>query len=134
MRSTSSASSATNKPLPRPPTEGSQGLPTYRESQLIHSQHSEPSSPVEATPERVSEPEKVLTDEEHLARLPPDQAEILKAQIELKKRVIKIKSLWRFATRNDMFIVWISIVCAIIGGAATPMMTVGDVLLSLIPS
>ncbi|KAI0407183.1 P-loop containing nucleoside triphosphate hydrolase protein [Xylaria palmicola] len=48
---------------------------------------------------------------------------IIKRQVDLPAVDVKFTSLYRYATRNDLIIIAISIVGAIAGGAATPLMT-----------
>lgn len=56
--------------------------------------------------------------------LPPHEAAILRRQVETPESPSNYWSLYRYATLNDKIIIGISIICAIAGGAALPLMTV----------
>ncbi len=59
-----------------------------------------------------------------LRNLPPDEAAILRRQVETPESASNYWSLYRYATFNDKIIVVVSVICAIAGGAALPLMTV----------
>lgn len=56
--------------------------------------------------------------------LPPDEALILKKQVEIPIVKSSYWTLYRYATTNDKIIIAISVICSIAGGAALPLMTV----------
>jgi ATP-binding cassette subfamily B (MDR/TAP) protein 1 len=56
--------------------------------------------------------------------LPANEADVLKRQVDIPVVNIGYKMLYRYATRNDMIIIVVSIICSIAGGAALPLMTV----------
>ena len=56
--------------------------------------------------------------------LPPDQAEILKRQVETPQLAKGALVIYRYASRNDILILIISAITAIASGAALPLMTV----------
>ncbi|KAF7535231.1 hypothetical protein G7054_g5537 [Neopestalotiopsis clavispora] len=56
--------------------------------------------------------------------LPAAEAEILKRQVFTPEVKVGIKLLYRYASRNDLIIMFVSAICAIAGGAALPLMTV----------
>ena len=56
--------------------------------------------------------------------LPRHEAEILKAQVETPEIAKGASVVYRYASRNDKIILFISTVCAIASGAALPLMTV----------
>ena len=58
------------------------------------------------------------------AHLPDYERRIIKRQLETPDVRVTYFTLYRFATRNDLIIISISIICAIAGGAAMPLMTV----------
>lgn len=62
--------------------------------------------------------------EDALGHLPPEEAEIIRRQLDMPKVELSYFSLFRFATRNDLLIMALSSVAAIIGGAVMPLMTV----------
>lgn len=67
---------------------------------------------------------QVEEDEEAYAHLPPHEREIIKRQLHTPSDPVSYWTLFRYATRNDLIIISISAVCAIIGGAIMPLMTV----------
>ncbi|KAL7948340.1 P-loop containing nucleoside triphosphate hydrolase protein [Trichoderma barbatum] len=62
--------------------------------------------------------------DEMFAHLPPNQAEILKRQVYTPEIKAGIKAVYRYASRTDLVIIFISAFCAIASGAAIPMMTI----------
>ncbi|KAL8659085.1 MAG: hypothetical protein Q9226_000613 [Calogaya cf. arnoldii] len=66
----------------------------------------------------------VKEGEEAYAHLPPHEKEIVKKQLEIPPIAVNFKTLYRYATRNDLIIVVISALAAIGGGAVMPLMTV----------
>lgn len=66
----------------------------------------------------------VKDGEEAYAHLPPHEKEIVKRQLEIPPVSVTYRTLYRYATRNDIIIIVISALCSIIGGAITPLMTV----------
>lgn len=67
---------------------------------------------------------EVKEGEEAYAHLPPHEKEIVKRQLEIPSVTVNYKTLYRYATRNDLIIVFISAIAAIGGGAVMPLMTV----------
>lgn len=63
-------------------------------------------------------------DQDLYAHLPPAEAQILKRQVNIPVVKSGWKTLYRYATTNDLIIIAISSVCAIAAGAALPLMTV----------
>ena len=62
--------------------------------------------------------------DEAFAHLPEHEREIVKRQLDIPPITVTFKTLYRYATRNDIIIIAISALCAIIGGAVMPLMTV----------
>ena len=62
--------------------------------------------------------------EEAYAHLLPEERNIIKRQLDTPSVKITYKTLYRYATKNDLLIVIISAICAIAGGAVMPLMTV----------
>ena len=58
------------------------------------------------------------------AHLPEHEKEIVKRQLDIPPVVVTFKTLYRYATRNDLIIIAVSSLCAIVGGAVMPLMTV----------
>lgn len=56
--------------------------------------------------------------------LPPHEAAILRRQVDTPEAPSNYWSLYRYATTNDKIIIAVSVICAIAGGAALPLMTV----------
>lgn len=67
---------------------------------------------------------EVKEGEEAYAHLPPHEKEIVKKQLDIPAVKVTFKTLYRYATWNDLMIVAISALCAIAGGAVMPLMTV----------
>lgn len=67
---------------------------------------------------------EVKEGEEAYAHLPPHEKEIVKRQLDIPEVKVTFKTLYRYATRNDLIIIVISSICAIAGGAVMPLMTV----------
>jgi len=59
-----------------------------------------------------------------LGHLPPEEAEIIRKQLDIPEVDLNYFSLFRFASRNDIIIIVISAITAVIGGAAMPLMTI----------
>ena len=70
---------------------------------------------------------EVKKGEEAYAHLPPHEKEIVKRQLDIPEVKVTFKTLYRYATRNDLIIIAISCICAIAGGAVMPLMTVSTV-------
>ncbi|KAL8975530.1 MAG: hypothetical protein Q9197_000207 [Variospora fuerteventurae] len=62
--------------------------------------------------------------EEAYAHLPPDEKEIVRRQLDIPPVKVNFKTLYRYATRNDLIIVLVSAIAAIGGGAVMPLMTI----------
>ncbi|KAG0129075.1 P-loop containing nucleoside triphosphate hydrolase protein [Tuber indicum] len=63
-------------------------------------------------------------EDDPLGHLPPEEAEIIRKQLDIPKIDPNYFTLFRFASRNDIIIIVISIIAAVIGGAAMPLMTI----------
>lgn len=63
-------------------------------------------------------------DDEAYAHLPPHEKAIVKKQLHVPSVTVTYRNLFRYATRNDLVIIYISALCAIVGGAIMPLMTV----------
>jgi hypothetical protein len=63
-------------------------------------------------------------DEDPYGHLPPEEADILRAQVELPNLKKGVGIIYRYASRNDKLILFVSTICAIASGAAMPIMTV----------
>src|SRR5579862_3902229 len=57
-----------------------------------------------------------------LRHLPRREREIIKRQLEVPTVKVTFWNLFRYATKKDLLIIFISAICAIIGGAAQPLM------------
>lgn len=66
----------------------------------------------------------VKEGEEAYAHLPEHEKEIVKRQLEIPPVKVTFITLYRYATRNDLIIIAISAICAVLGGAVMPLMTV----------
>lgn len=65
-------------------------------------------------------------DDAAYAHLPPSEREIVKKQLRIPNVPVTYWTLFRYATKLDLVIIFISAICAIAGGAALPLMTVRD--------
>lgn len=62
-------------------------------------------------------------DVDPFAHLPPDEAEILKRQVDIPKTKVSYKTLYRYATKKDVAILIVGYFSSIVSGAALPMFT-----------
>ncbi|EJT82036.1 hypothetical protein GGTG_02010 [Gaeumannomyces tritici R3-111a-1] len=63
-------------------------------------------------------------DEDPYAHLPEGEAAVLKQQVDTPSVKVAYKTLYRYASTSDLTIIAVSFVCAIVSGAALPLMTV----------
>ena len=69
---------------------------------------------------------EIKKGDEAYAHLPAHEKEIVKRQLDIPEAKVTFKTLFRYATRNDLIIIFISCICAIAGGAVMPLMTVSS--------
>jgi hypothetical protein len=67
-----------------------------------------------------------VEEDDPLRHLPPREREVIERQLAVPTVKVTFWSLFRYASKKDLFIIFISGICAIIGGAAQPLMTVGS--------
>lgn len=67
---------------------------------------------------------ETMEDDGPFKHLPEHERLILKRQLDLPATNVNYMALYRYATRNDMIVLVLASVAAIIGGALMPMMTV----------
>ena len=67
---------------------------------------------------------EVKEGDEAYAHLPDHEKDIVRKQLDIPEVSVTFKTLFRYATRNDLIIIVISCICAIAGGAVMPLMTV----------
>src|SRR5277367_1442214 len=100
----------------------------------LKGKHKSEGHAVEKSPQDLAEIQKLDSkvikvkedeDDDPFKHLPADEAAVLKRQVDVPVVPTSFKQLYRYATRNDMIIIFISVVCSIGGGAALPLMTVG---------
>lgn len=65
-----------------------------------------------------------------LKELPEDERRVIQAQLHSPTVQVNYFSLFRYATNHDFMIIAISIVCAIAGGAALPLFTVSQTIVT----
>ena len=100
-------------------------LDEKREADTASSQSSSQDGPsLRKADSRIIKVDEVKEGEEAYAHLPPEEREIVKRQLDIPSVTVTYKTLYRYATRNDLIIVSISAFCAIAGGAVMPLMTV----------
>ena len=63
-------------------------------------------------------------EDDDLSHLPEHEQAIIQRQLEVPSVKVTFITLYRYATRNDLIIIFLSAFCAIAGGAALPLMTV----------
>lgn len=68
--------------------------------------------------------DKDKEEQDPFAHLPEHEKAILKRQLDIPPVKVTYKTLFRYATRNDKILIAISAICAIIGGALIPLMTI----------
>ena len=85
---------------------------------------SEDLKPVEKLDSHIVKVHDVKEGDEAYAHLPPHEREIVKRQLHIPDVKVNFKTLFRYATRNDLIIIVISCISAIAGGAVLPLMTV----------
>jgi len=80
--------------------------------------------PVEKLDSHIIKINNAKEGDEAYAHLPPHEREIVKRQLDIPNVKVTYATLFRYATRNDIIIIVISCICAIVGGAVMPLMTV----------
>ena len=85
---------------------------------------SQESAAVEKLDSKVVKIRDDLDGDEAFAHLPDDERDIVKKQLDIPPVKVKFTTLYRYATKNDLAILVISAICAIVGGAVMPLMTV----------
>lgn len=85
---------------------------------------SQESAPLKKLDSKVVNVKSVKEGEEAYAHLPEHEREIVRRQLEIPPVKVTFITLYRYATRNDLIIIAISALCAVIGGAVMPLMTV----------
>ena len=95
-----------------------------RSSASSPSSSSQDEKPVEKLDSRIVPIDNVKKDEEAYAHLPAHERDIIKRQLDIPKVKVGIKELYRYATLNDLIIIFFASLGAIIGGAALPLMTI----------
>ena len=68
--------------------------------------------------------QKEKSEEEAFVHLLEHEATILKRQLDIPPVKVGYTSLYRYATRNDIFIMIVSGICAVAAGVALPLMTI----------
>jgi len=97
-----------------------------KQEQDLHSSgsSSEDLKPIEKLDSHIVKVKEVKKGEEAYAHLPPHEKEIVKRQLDIPEVKVTFRTLYRYATRNDLIIIVVSCICAIAGGAVMPLMTV----------
>ena len=91
------------------------------QSSGLSSQHS---APIEKLDSKIVDVRDAKEGEEAYAHLPEHEKEIIRRQLELPPIKVTFTTLYRYATRNDLIMIAVSSLGAIIGGAVMPLMTV----------
>ncbi len=85
---------------------------------------SQDSAPVEKLDSKIVKVHDSPDEDEVYAHLPDHEKVIVKRQLAIPEVKVSFVTLFRYATRNDLIILVISAICAIVGGAVMPLMTV----------
>lgn len=73
---------------------------------------------------KVVAPKDEEVEADPFAHLPEREAKILKDQVYTPDAKVGIATLYRYSSRNDLIIIFVSAICAIASGAALPLMTI----------
>ena len=79
---------------------------------------------LEKADSKVVGPKEDEGDVDPFAHLPEREAKILKDQVYTPDVKVGMATLYRYSSRNDLLIIFVSAICAIASGAALPLMTV----------
>lgn len=116
--------------LEKRPSHSTDGTRVDRFEEAVNSQsHSSGSSSedvahLEKLDSRIVRVPEVKEGEEAYAHLPEHEKEIVKRQLDTPEVKVTYRTLYRYATRNDLIIVAISALMSIAGGTVMPLMTV----------
>lgn len=106
-------------------TTGGEGISAKQElDQHSSSSSSQDVVALEKLDSKIVKVGEVKEGEEAYAHLPPKEKEIVKRQLDIPAVTVTFKTLYRYSTRNDLLIIFISAIAAIGGGAVMPLMTV----------
>ncbi|ATY61138.1 ABC multidrug transporter Mdr1 [Cordyceps militaris] len=99
--------------------------PGYRQPASSHGDSSDPETrPLEKAHNELATPPKTPNADDIYAHLSDHAADILRKQVDVPTLTKGAGVLYRYASRNDKIIIFISAICAIASGAALPLMTV----------
>lgn len=84
----------------------------------------EPAPPIQRPDSTLPESKDAERENDVFAHLPEHEAAILRRQLEIPPIKVTYRGLYRYATRTDLWIMVVSAICAIAGGAALPLMTI----------
>lgn len=62
--------------------------------------------------------------EDPLGHLPPNEREIIRRQLEMPEVKLNYFTLFRFATTNDLILIFTASIASIVAGAVLPLMTI----------
>lgn len=112
--SRASAATATSAPKPVPATSST---PAEKSSS------DQPRPDLEKADTRLSR-DKPPDQDDLYAHLPPHEADVLRRQVATPDVKSGVLTLYRYSSRNDLLVIFVSAVTAIASGAALPLMTV----------
>lgn len=118
---------ATNTPPPEPFSEkgaSSTGRKSSDNSTPLNSQSIDQGPDLQKADTKLEQPRQANNLDDVFAHLPSDEAEVLKRQTFIPTVKTGFLLLYRYADRRDLWIIFISAVCAVVGGAAFPLMTI----------
>ena len=116
------------KEIPHTASDGPTSSPTAGEKTehgvSSSSSSSQGDSDLEKLDSKIVKVRDVKEGDDLYAHLPAHEREIIQRQLDIPPITASFLTLYRYATRNDIIIIVISAICAIIGGAVMPLMTV----------
>lgn len=113
----SRASAATATSAPQPAQTAS--------TPAAKSSSDQPRPDLEKADTRLSQtPDKPADEDDLFAHLPPREADVLRRQVATPDVSTGVLTLYRYSSRNDLLLIFVSAITAIASGAALPLMTV----------
>ena len=94
------------------------------QSSFSSSSSSKDEKPLEKLDSRVIHIGDAKAGDDAYAHLPDHERAIIKRQVDVEIVSVGYKTIYRYATTNDLIIIGVSCLCAIIGGSALPLKTI----------
>lgn len=90
----------------------------------IEASNSRHSSSITRLDSHIVKVDEGAKEEDPLDHLPPDERAIIKRQLDMPEIKLNYFTLFRFATRNDLILIFTAALASIIAGAVMPLMTI----------